>query len=100
MVIDAGCVLASAAVATAMVGLFTVLPIGVVRAVAGLAMLPVVVQALAHAVGDRRFRFGGFSALVVAASNVSVLGISSVFWVLVLAPLLSLLLDREPGSGR
>lgn len=100
MVIDAGCMLASAAVATTMVGLFTVLPLGVVRVVAGLAMLPVVVQALGHAIGQERFRFGGFAALVIAASDLSVLGISSVFWALVLAPLLSLVLDREPVSRR
>jgi len=100
MVVDAGCVLASAAVATTMVGLFTVLPVGVVRVVAGLAMLPVVVQALAHAVGEGRFRFGGFAALVIAASNVSVLGVSSVFWALVLAPPLSVILDRKPADQR
>ena len=100
MVVDAACVLASAAVAATMVGLFTALPIGVVRVVAGLAMLPVVVQALGHAVGEPRFRFGGFAALVIAASNASVLGVSSVFWALVLAPPLSLVLDRESGNAR
>jgi benzoate membrane transport protein len=95
MVVDAACVLASAAVATTIVGLFTILPTGVVRVVAGLAMLPVVVQALVRAVGGSRFRFGGFAALVIAASNVAVLGVSSVFWALVLAPILSLVLDRK-----
>lgn len=95
MVVDAVCVLACAAVATTMVGVFNALPVGMIRVVAGLAMLPVVVQALSHAAGSGRFRFGGFVALVIAASNVSLLGISSVFWALVLAPVLSLILDRE-----
>jgi predicted benzoate:H+ symporter BenE len=58
-------------------------------------MLPVVVHALAHALVGTRFRFGGFLALVIAASNVSLFGVSSVFWALVLAPLLSLILDQE-----
>jgi len=40
----------------------------------------------------------GFAALVIAASNASVLGVSSVFWALVLAPPLSLVLDRESGN--
>jgi benzoate membrane transport protein len=100
MVVDAACVLASAVVATTMVGVFNALPIGLIRVVAGLAMLPVVVQALVHAVGGGRARFGGFAALVIAASNVSVLGVSSVFWALVLAPILSLILDREPTAAK
>jgi len=95
MVVDAACVLASAVVATTMVGVFNALPVGMIRVVAGLAMLPVVVQALVQAIGSRRFQFGGFAALVIAASDVSVFGVSSVFWALVLAPALSLVLDRE-----
>jgi len=95
-VVDAVCVLASAALATTMVAVFNLLPIGVIRVVAGLAMLPVVVHALAQALVGTRFRFGGFLALVIAASNVSLFGVSSVFWALVLAPLLSLVLDQAP----
>ncbi len=95
MVVDAVCMLVSATLATSMVGVFKLLPLGMIRVVAGLAMLPVVVHALAHALVGTRFRFGGFLALVIAASNVSLFGVSSVFWALVLAPLLSLILDQE-----
>jgi len=95
MIVDALCVLVSAAVATTMVGIFTALPLAVVRVVAGLAMLPVVLQALVRSVSGGRYRFGGFTALVIAASNVTLFGISSVFWALVLAPVLSLVLDRD-----
>jgi len=95
MIVDALCVLVSAAVATTMVGIFTALPLAVVRVVAGLAMLPVVLQALVRSISGGRYRFGGFTALVIAASNVTLFGISSVFWALVLAPVLSLVLDRD-----
>ena len=95
-VVDAMCVLASAALATTIVGVFSLLPIGLIRVVTGLALLPIVVHASVQALAGARFRFGGFLALVIAASNISPLGVSSVFWALVLAPPLSLLLDQKP----
>jgi len=100
MIVDALCVLVSAAVATTMVGIFTALPLAIVRVVAGLAMLPVVVQALVRSVSGGRYRFGGFTALVIAASSVTLFGISSVFWALVLAPVLSPVLDRDAATQR
>jgi benzoate membrane transport protein len=98
VVVDAVCVLASAGLATTIVGVFNLLPISVIRVVAGLAMLPVVVHASVHALAGTRFRFGGFLALVIAASNISLFGVSSVFWALLLAPPLSLILDQKDAT--
>ncbi len=94
MVIDAVMMLASAVWVTTLVSLFARLPLGMIRVIAGLALLPIVRHALVCAVANDRYRCGGFIALAVAASDVSWLGLNAVFWSLVIAPLLSWVLDR------
>lgn len=61
----------------------------VVRVVAGLAMVPALLQTVRIALGQRRGRPEALFALGVAASGVQVLGVGSVTWALVLGPLLS-----------
>jgi len=98
LIVDALCVLVSAAFAMTVVGVFALLPAGMIRVIAALAMLPVVIHALQQAVVEARYRFGGFFALVIAASDVQWLGVSAVFWALVLAPALSVIMDRDEKS--
>ena len=71
-------VLAGAAVA-----LVTALPAELVAAVAGLAMIGVLLTAFRGAFGEGHYQIGALVALVIAISEVSLLGVSSPFWALV-----------------
>lgn len=64
--------------------LFGAVPRELVAGVAGLAMLPALVSSLAGTLGDEQHREGGVLALLLAASDVTLLGIGAPFWALVL----------------
>jgi benzoate membrane transport protein len=97
--VDGALLMVSALFATPIVQLFLRVDVGVIRTVAGLALLPVLLRALERAFAPRRYRYGSLLAMAIAASEVRVLGIGAVFWALVLPPLLSLVLDRPaPGA--
>lgn len=76
----------------------TVLPQPLIAAVAGLAMLSVLLTAFGGAFGAGRYRLGALVTLVVAMSDVTLLGISSPFWSLVAGVIASLVL--EPADFR
>ena len=63
--------------------LFAALPAELIAAVAGLAMLPVLLTALTGATAEPAHREGGIVALLLAASNITLLGIGAPFWALV-----------------
>ena len=72
------------------------LPSPLIMAVAGLAMIGVLVTSLQEAFGAARgHQIGAFTALVVAMSNVNLLGISSPFWALVAGVVVTLVADRN-----
>ncbi|MEU6700001.1 benzoate/H(+) symporter BenE family transporter [Pseudonocardia sp. NPDC046786] len=71
----------------------TALPVELVSAVAGLAMIGVLVSSFRGAFGEGRFRVGALTALVVAMSGIAPLGISSPFWALVAGVLASAVLE-------
>ena len=71
-----------------------ILPSGYVVALAGLAILPSLQNALEKAF-EARLRFGAVVALVVSATSFSFLGIGSGFWALIAALLASLVAERE-----
>lgn len=77
------------------VAVVTALPGPLVAAVAGLAMIGVLLSAFQGAFEARRFQFGAIFALVIALSGVSILGISSPFWALVGGVIASLVLERQ-----
>lgn len=87
-------VLAGAAVA-----LVTALPAALVAAVAGLAMIGVLLTAFRGAFGEGRFQVGALVALVIAISNVSLLGVSSPFWALVGGVVASAVLEPRDFRG-
>lgn len=64
--------------------LFSAVPRELVAAVAGLAMLPALMSSLTGAVGAEQHREGGVLALLLAAADVTLLGIGAPFWALVL----------------
>lgn len=93
MVVDAFLMLGAAFFATTLIGLFALAPLGMIRTVAGLAMLPVILRALEQSLGSGGRRYGGLFALTIAASGIQILGIGAMFWALLMAPLGSWLAD-------
>lgn len=88
-------VLAGAAVA-----LVTALPTELVAAVAGLAMIGVLLTAFRGAFSGDRYQIGALVALVIAMSNLNVLGVSSPFWALVGGVLVSAVVESDDFRGR
>lgn len=80
------------------VGLVTVLPSELVTALAGLAMLGVLLIAFKGAFGASRFRMGALVGMLIGLSGVTLWGISTPFWALLGGLLVSALL--EPGDFR
>ena len=78
----------------AAVALVSTLPGELVAAVAGLAMIGVLVSAFRGAFGGTAFQTGAFTALVIAMSGVTVLHVSSPFWALVGGVVVSLVVEN------
>jgi benzoate membrane transport protein len=74
------------------------LPVVVAGVVAGLAMVPAIIHALRHSVGQERLAYGAFFALAIAASDVTLLGIGAPFWSLVGGLAVSRVLDEGKGG--
>ncbi|MBJ7599081.1 benzoate/H(+) symporter BenE family transporter [Candidatus Nephthysia bennettiae] len=74
--------------------LLRVVPVGLVTALAGLAILSSLLDALQRAVSGQ-LPFGALFALIVAASPLQFLGIGSAFWALVAGLMTSLLVERD-----
>lgn len=73
------------------------LPKALIGSVAGLAMISILLAAWQQAFSKRTgHQIGAFVALVVAMSNITLLGISSPFWALVCGIAVSLLLGEKP----
>lgn len=94
-------------VAGVAVALVSALPPELVGAVAGLAMIGVLLSAFRGAFGGGRYQVGALAALIIAMSDVTVLNISSPFWALVGGVLVSLVLEpndfkreHQPDSGK
>jgi len=69
------------------------LPTAVIGVAAGLAMIPALLQALRAALAQDRRAYGAFFALVIAASDVNLLGVGAPFWSLVGGLVISRLID-------
>ena len=69
------------------------LPAAVIGVAAGLAMIPALLQALRAALAQDRRAYGAFFALVIAASDVNLLGVGAPFWSLVGGLVISRLID-------
>jgi benzoate membrane transport protein len=74
--------------------MFGVLPRGYIIALAGLAIMPSLQNALERAFGEK-LRFGAVVAFVVAATPFAFFGITSAFWALLAGVSASLLAERE-----
>ena len=81
--------------AGAAVAVVTALPASLVAALAGLAMIGVLLSSFQGAFEGRRFQIGAIFALVIAMSGVTILGISAPFWALVGGVVASLVLEPK-----
>lgn len=86
-----------ASVAVAIVG---TLPPELTVAVAGLAMIGVLLQAFQSSFREKRFQVGALVALVIAMSGVTILQISAPFWALVGGVVTSLVLEPRDFARR
>lgn len=77
------------------VSLIQVLPAALVAGVAGLALLPVIFQSLRLSVGQAKHTLAAGVALLIAASGLTILGVSSAFWALIAGVILAHLLKQE-----
>jgi predicted benzoate:H+ symporter BenE len=93
-VVAAGLTLLLAVAATPAMSLLGVLPPSYVLALAGLAVLSALQDAFEKAFGAG-LRFGALAAFAVAATPLSIAGITSAFWSVVVGTLASLAVDRS-----
>lgn len=77
------------------VSLIQALPFALVVSLAGLALLPVILQALRLSVGGSRHTLAAGVALLVGASDLTVLGINSAFWAIVVGIVLARFLHQD-----
>ena len=88
--------LAFGLVSATAISLIQALPDALITGVAGLALLPVILQAARLSVGQPKHTLAAGFALLIGASNLSILGINSAFWAIVAGMLVALLLKQEP----
>lgn len=84
-------------------GVFAALPISLVQALAGLALIATILNSLTLAMQEPRWREAAVLTVLVTASGLSVLGIGSAFWGLVVGALSAWLLGagaRRRGEMR
>lgn len=81
------------------ISLIQALPMALISVVAGLALLPVILQSFRLSVGQTRHTLAAGIALLIGASDLTILGINSAFWAIfagvVLAGLLQQGTDEE-----
>lgn len=77
------------------VSLIQVMPPALVAGVAGLALLPVILQSLRLSVGGSQHSLAAGISLLVAASDLSLWGIDSAFWSIVVGVVLAWLLGAK-----
>ena len=77
------CYVALAAFGASLVALFTAMPAALITTVAGTALVGPLVGAMGSALAEEKERFAAVLTLAVTASGLSILGIGSAFWGLV-----------------
>ena len=87
--------------AGAVVPLILMLPAPLIGAIAGLAMINVLIMAFQAAFTKADgYQIGAFVALVVSMSNITILNISAPFWALLFGAIVSMLVEKPVEYGR
>lgn len=81
-----------------LVSLFEVMPGFFVAIIAGLALLKVLISTIGGALGAETHKIGAMFAFLIAASDITILGISSAFWALIIGFGISLLIEPQDFS--
>ena len=71
------------------------LPSALISAIAGLAMIAVLINALQGAFSEKRFQVGAFCALAIGLSGITLFQISAPFWALVVGVTVSFMVERS-----
>jgi benzoate membrane transport protein len=95
-VIQGACFIAFGLVGATAISLIQAFPAALVAVVAGLALLPVILQALQLSVAHSEHALGAAFALLIGASGISILGINSAFWAIVAGVVVGRLLQQRP----
>ena len=82
------------------VSLIQALPAALVESLAGLALLPVILQAFQLSIGQSKHTIGAGIALLIGASNLTILGINSTFWAIVAGVVLARALRRDTDEDK
>jgi benzoate membrane transport protein len=80
------------------ISLIQAFPTALVTVVAGMALLPAILQALRLSVGQSKHTLGASFALLIGASEINILGINSAFWAIVGGVVVAWLLKQEPAA--
>ena len=80
------------------ISLIQAFPTALVTVVAGMALLPAILQALRLSVGQSKHTLGATFALLIGASEINILGINSAFWAIVGGVVVAWLLKQEPAA--
>jgi benzoate membrane transport protein len=94
--IQGACFIAFGLVGATAISLIQAFPAALVAVVAGLALLPVILQALQLSVAQSEHALGAAFALLIGASGISILGINSAFWAIVAGVVVGRLLQQTP----
>jgi len=81
--------------ASMVVPLIAALPLPLISAIAGLAMLPVLLGGLQSTFRANRFQTGAFFSLVIAMSNVPLFGVAAPVWALIGGVVVSFFVERD-----
>lgn len=71
------------------------MPAAIISAIAGLAMIGVLLSSLKMAFSDSKFQMGAFFAMIIGMSGVNFLSISAPFWAIIGSLAVSLIMERE-----
>ncbi len=82
------------------VSVIQVLPAALIAGVAGLALLPVILQACRLSVGQSEHTLAAGIALLIGASDMNVLGVDSAFWAIVFGVFLARVLGQGAKPGK
>jgi benzoate membrane transport protein len=94
--IQGACFIAFGLIGATAISLIQAFPAALVAVVAGLALLPVILQALQLSVAQSEHALGAAFALLIGASGISILGINSAFWAIVAGVVVGRLLQQTP----